>query len=346
MKKKVLITGGAGFIGSQLGYRLSHEGYDVVLVDDMSFGRLDNLVIGGKTFGTLVVKDVRSPELFPLMKDVDCVFHFAGVVPITVCQEEPGYAMSVNVGGTANVLEAARRAGVRRVVFASTNAVYENTKNFPLREDDMVSPDLIYPASKVQGEKLFQTYAKVYGMETVIVRFFNIYGPHQDFERPFPYLTGYLARELLLGRAPVLHSDGTQERDYVYIDDVNDLLLECMASAKAIGETFNACSGATISVRKIYEIMSRAAGASVEPIYHDAGAFWDKYPALFEGKYPLPKELVAKEVTKYTLGTNEKAKNILAWEPKVSAEEGMARAVAYVKEAMTPELEARFRAMI
>lgn len=331
-KSKILITGGAGFIGSQLGHCLSREGYDVVLVDDMSFGHLDNLVISGQTFGSFIGRDIRTKEIFPLFENVDCVFHFAGISALPVCQEQPYYALSVNVAGTVNVLEAARRAGVRRVIFSSTSAVYENNTDFPFREDDSVNPYLVYSTSKFQAEHICKAYIKTYGLEIVILRFFNVYGPHQDLKRLSPPLTGYIVRELLSGRQPVLHSDGMQERDYVYIDDINDLLTRSMTAENVSGEIFNACSNSTISVRKIYEYIADALKTNIEPIYRDAQHFWDRYPTLFDGHYPLNKEILVKEVNKYSLGSNEKAKKTLGWEPKVSPRDGLQEVVRYAQQ--------------
>ena len=128
---RILITGGAGFIGSQLGFRLFNEGHDVLLLDNMSYGHEDNLTIDGKTFGTFIKSDVRDKgDMMKYTKGVDCVFHFAGIAPLPDCQIDPYNAVDVNVSGTANVLEASRINGVKRVVFASTSAIYENNEKF------------------------------------------------------------------------------------------------------------------------------------------------------------------------------------------------------------------------
>ena len=151
---KILITGGAGFIGSQLGYSLYQKGHDVILLDNMSYGNKDNLEIEGKTFGTFIEDDIRNKTLFDYTKDVDYIYHFAGIAPLPDCQENPKEAIDNNVSGTANVLEAARINGVKRVIFASTSAVYENHTNYPAKESDDVHPDLIYSICKRQCELL------------------------------------------------------------------------------------------------------------------------------------------------------------------------------------------------
>jgi len=314
---RIVITGGAGFIGSQLGYRLHNDGHDVILVDDMSFGYKDNLEINGKTFGTFIKADVRSPIMGNILANVDYVFHFAGISSLPVCQQDPYSAVDINVGGTVNILEHSRRNGVKRVIFASTSAIYENNINFPSDETNNVAPDLVYATSKLQAEHSCRVYSNSYNLDVVIIRYYNVYGPHQDFRRLSPPLTGYILRELLLGNIPVLHSTGDQRRDYVYVDDVNDLNMLCMTHVNAPGNIFNAASGEAFSVKTIYSILAQALQSDIEPVFHTASKFWDKYPDLFEGPYPLKSIRLEKEVNKFTLGSYQKAKALLGWSPKM-----------------------------
>jgi len=323
MKRKVLVTGAAGFIGSQLSFKLENEGFHVIMIDDMSFGYEDNLIIDGKSFGEFYKEDIRNPETDRLYKGVDTVFHFAGISALPVNQENPYLSIDVNVAGTAQVLESARKNGVRRVVFASTSAIYENNESFPCSESDLVSPYLVYSVSKRQCELLCLGYYKTYGLEVSIIRFFNVYGPHQDFKRTSPPFTSYVIRELLQGRQPVLHSSGDQKRDYVYVDDLNRLNMICMDHPAAAGEIFNAASGVNYSVKEIYKMIADSLGSDIQPVYKPAGKFWDKYPSLFEGNYPLPESLIEKEVNKYTLGNAGKALEMLGWKAEVSMEAGM-----------------------
>src|SRR5579885_3415149 len=140
---KVLITGGAGFIGSQLGYYLHKLGHEILLLDDLSFGVKDNLVIDGKTFGTFILDDIRNPNFGDYLSNVDVVFHLAAIAPLPVSQVDPYRGYTVNVAGWANVLEACRRAKTPKVVLASTSAIYENNISFPFREDDATNPHMI-----------------------------------------------------------------------------------------------------------------------------------------------------------------------------------------------------------
>ena len=329
-----LVTGGAGFIGSQLAKSFVDEGHEVWLLDNMAYGYLDNLIIDGKPFGRFLGVDIRSADLAKHFDGAEYVFHFAGISALPVCQHEPRMAMDVNVGGTANVLEAARLAGVRRVIFASTSAIYENNTSFPTKESDPVSPSLTYAVSKFQAEQLCRSYGELYGMEIVVLRYFNVYGPHQDFMRLSPPLMSYLIRELLQHRQPVLHSDGTQQRDCIYVDDVNRLNRICMEHPQAPGGIFNVGTGVATSVRDIYRLIAKAMGSHIEPVYRPATNFWDAYGALFTGKYPLKLEVVEKEVRKYSLSDTTKGAELLGWRAQVSIEEGLARTARYAMQLM------------
>ncbi len=326
---KIVVTGGAGFIGSQLAKSFVDEGHDVSLLDDMSYGYLDNLIIDGKPFGRFLGVDIRSADLAKHFDRAEYVFHFAGISALPVCQHEPRLAMDVNVGGTANVLEAARIAGVRRVIFASTAAIYENNTSFPTKESDPVSPSLTYAVSKFQAEQLCRSYGELYGMEIVVLRYFNVYGPHQDFMRLSPPLMSYLIRELLQQRQPVLHSDGTQQRDCIYVDDVNRLNRICMEHPRAPGEIFNVGSGVATSVRDIFALIAKALDSPIQPIYRPASNFWNAYQELFTSKYPLKLEVVEKEVRKYSLCDTTKAWEMLGWRAEVPIEEGLTRTAHY-----------------
>ncbi len=327
---KYLITGCAGLIGSSLAQRLYKEGHELVLIDNLSHGYVKNLIIDNKLPGEFHALDIRSKEIYKLFEGVDCVFHLAAISSLPECQSNPGEAMSVNVAGTANVLEAARRAKVRRVIFASTSAIYENNTKFPCKEEDEVSPIIIYSLSKWMGEKLCNAFIKSYGMEITITRYYNVYGPHQDIKRKHPAFVGYAIREALAKRTPVFHSDGEQKRDYVYLDDVNELNILCATHPKAANNIFNVCSGRPYSVKEIYSIIKKIIKGAPEPKYQKANKFWEKYSELKLG-YALNDKMVEKEVNKFTLGSTKKAEKILKWKAKVSIDEGMKKTMDYFK---------------
>lgn len=329
--RKVVITGGAGFIGSQLGIALHRLGCEVVYIDNLSFGTLDNLLVEDRVLGRFEQIDIRNPAIGRLLDGADVVFHLGAISALPVCQSEPAQAIEVNVAGTANVLEFSRRAGVRRVVFASTSAIYENNRHFPCREDDACSPALIYSVSKLQSEHLCHSFRECYGMDIVVTRYYNVYGPQQDIRRKSPPFVGYIIRELLAGRTPVLHSNGQQRRDYVYVDDLIGLNIACMDAPAASNGTFNVASGQTYSVAEIYELVKTALNSNITPVFREAGKFWDAYPDLFTGPRPLDAAKLAKEVDKFTLGSTFRATDVLGWSAETPIAEGLARTIAHMK---------------
>lgn len=332
MKEKVAITGGAGFVGSNLGYMLHKNGYEVLLLDDLSYGHLDNLKINGESFGTFLNIDIRSRDLKNHLSDVDYVFHLAGISTLPVCQSDPVNAIDVNVNGTANVLESSRLSNVKRVIFASTAGVYENNTKFPCNEDDFIDPTLTYTLTKSFSEKLCHSYYKLYGLETCVTRYNNVYGPNQDIQRTSPPFVAYVIRELLQKNQPIFHSDGNQKRDYVFIDDVNSLNLSCMTNANAIDQIFNVSSGKTFSVNDIFKIIASILKSNIKPIYQDSQSFWDKYPFLFEGSNGLNKKWIEKEVEKFTLSSTKKSKDLLNWKADTSIQEGLEITINHAKK--------------
>jgi len=335
LKEKVVITGGAGFVGSKLGYELNKKGYEVLLLDDLSFGYEENLTIDGSTFGTFKKIDIRSPDLKNYFLDADYIFHFASINALPVCQSQPTYAIDVNVTGIANVLEASRLSNVKRIIFASTGAVYENNTKFPCVEEDPINPNLVYSMSKSFCEKLCNSYSQLYGMEVCITRYYNVYGPHQDVKRTSPAIIAYIIKELLQNKKPILHSNGEQQRDYVYIDDVNELNLLCMTHPNAKDQIFNVSSGIATSVNQIYNIVASNLNSNIKPIFRDSKKIWDKYPSLFDRKYHLNEKRIEEETEKFTLGNVEKAEKLIGWKATTSIEEGLSKTIEYAKKTLS-----------
>lgn len=323
---RILITGGAGFIGSQLGHALDRAGHEVWLIDNMSDGHEDNLTIAGERFGRFVKADVRSPEMAGLLAGVDTVFHFAATSSLPKCQSDPAAAYDNNVTGVLNMLELSRRAGVRRFVFSSTSAVYENTKQTPFSEAAPLAPDLVYAMTKQAAEQACRGFAQTCGMDVVIVRFFNIFGEHQDIHRPMPPFVSYLAREVFLGRRPVLFNASAIRRDYVYVSDVIDCLTRILqAAAVHRGEVFNICTGTGASVPEIVEMFAQISGREIRPDYADPQAFWDKFPALFTGAHPLSRARIEAEVFKESIGDPRKTEQAFGFRATVSMQAGLQR---------------------
>ena len=329
---KILITGGAGFIGSQLGLRLVNEGNEVVLIDNMTDGHLDNILHQGKPFARLAFKDIRDPSLEVELAHVDTIFHFAGTSSLPKCQSNPTAAYDNNVTGLINVLELARKTEVRRIIFSSTSAVYENNTQTPFKESDHVNPDLVYASSKLAGENICKAYSQTYDMDIIVARFFNVYGEHQDIHRTMPPFVSYLAKEIFFGIRPTIFNKSDAVRDYIYVGDVIEGLIRMKnATAKFHGDSYNLCSGIGYSVKQIISMYAEISGKFIDPIYKDPITYWDQFPNLFTG-LALSRERIAKEVFKNSVGSPIKSRDTFKFEAKVNFIDGLKRVHQYSLE--------------
>ncbi len=265
----VLVTGGAGFIGSHLAEALVGRGHHVRILDDLSSGNLDNLAAVGNQV-ELIEGDIRDPAVCRLAcAGVSVVFHQAarGSVPRSI--EDPATAISVNVGGTANLLTAARDAGVKRVVWASSSSVYGDSTGLPKREGEEGRPLSPYALSKVQCEQLAAMFTRDFGLETVGLRYFNVYGPRQDPSGPYAavvprFLTAALAGELL-----EIHGDGSQSRDFTWVGDaVAANLAAAAAPREACGRAYNVAFGTSATVLDLAHKILAACGSSSPIVHH------------------------------------------------------------------------------
>lgn len=326
---KVLITGAAGFIGSQLAHRLWRSGNELILMDNFTFGREDNLMFEDHDFRTEVIQmDIRDKDgIKGLLRkgDVDYIYNIAGIAPLPDCQLDPTEAIDVNVNGFVNLLENGRRYGVKKIIQASTNALYENETQFPTKEENFKLPTLIYPNTKYAAERFAQSYCDTYGMSVTCLRFANVYGPHVDCLRKQPPFVAYMVRELYYGRTPIFHSTGEQRRDYIYVDDLVDLAVAVQGSKGF--DVVNVSSNTNYSVNEMYLIAQEIMGKKIPAEYADNVHYWEKYPGLFEGKYPIREEILAHEINKYSLCDHTYAKEKYGWEPKVSMREGLERLI-------------------
>lgn len=332
---KILITGAAGFIGSQLAYRLWQDCHQVVLVDNFSYGLDDNLIFNDKDFrGEIYRKDIRDIEFMENLFETekfDYVYHVAAITPLPDCQNMPIEAVDVNVKGTVILLDLVRRYGVKKIFFASTSAIYENNEDFPSVEDHVERPSLIYPSTKYAAEQFCKAYSEAYGFPVVCFRFANVYGPHIDCLRTQPPVMGYIIREFFRGHSPELHSTGEQERDFVFVDDLIDL---CIAAQKAEKfDIINVSSGSTVSINRIAKEIADQMGCGDIPIkYMETSHYWARYPELYEMPYPISSRLMEREVLKYTCLSNEHAKKVYGWMPKTSLVEGIRATIQFSVE--------------
>jgi len=334
MKKlRIMITGGAGFIGSNLARELVKEGYDVVIVDDFSYASMFNLMKEGKPIVDICNVSICDKRIQELMRGIDIVYHFAAISCLPVCFNEPAETTRINVAGTLNVLEAARLNNVKRVVFASSSAVYENNEKFPSKEEEEINPHSIYALQKQAGELFCKAYRKLYDMDIVILRFFNVYGPNQDYTRQKPPVMSYLIKELLQGKTPVMYGTGEQKRDFIFIDDVTEFNKMLLEREQAKNQTFNVGSGKVYSINEIYFGIDGILQTGIKPIRKSPSEMYEGIENITKGK-SIKNEIVSHETNKFTQSDISKARELLGWEPKTDLKKGLAASVEFVKRMM------------
>lgn len=298
-----LVTGGAGFIGSHLVETLVARGEQVRVLDNFSTGRWENLSAVRDQI-EVVEGDVRDPLAVQQAVDgVEVVAHLAAIVSVERSLQNPQETVEVNVGGTLNLLDESRRIGVSRFLFASSAAVYGDHSELPLREDLPLRPLSPYAASKVAGEALCHAYQAAYGLSTVILRFFNIYGPRQDPHSPYSGVISIFVGRMQRGLPPVVYGDGLQTRDFVYVGDVVAALIRAGERDGTAGAVVNIARGEETSVLRLVALLNQALGAALEP------------------EFAPPR---AGEIRR-SAGDPRRAQSILGWRPTVGLAEGLSR---------------------
>jgi UDP-glucose 4-epimerase len=296
---RALVTGGGGFIGSNVARLLLEEGFGVVVLDNFTSGYRSNVEEFGEA--EVVEGDVRDPDaLAKAIRAADVVFHLAASVGNVRSIEHPIDDSDINVLGTLKVLEAARAEGVGKVVYSSSAGIFGELKNLPIREDHPVEPDSPYGASKLAGEKLCLAYSKLYDLDAVALRYFNVYGPNQRYDA-YGNVIPIFAHRLLHGDSITVYDDGEQTRDFVNVKDVADANLRA-ARAAGVSGAFNIASGTQITINWLVELMKDASGLDA-PVHYAPQRPGDVRDSLAD------------------IGA---ARASLGYEPRVGLEEGLA----------------------
>lgn len=307
-KERIIITGVAGFIGSNLADRLINEGnYDVIGIDNLSYGVKEQI----PSQVDFYEMDIRDNRIHPIFTDADYVFHFAAKNCISDCQLDPVETADINIKGTVNVFEAARRSNVKKVIYAESSAIYEGSDLLPTPESE-VKPQSFYAVSKFSSMYFADAYRRYFNLNTTGLRYFCVYGPKQDYRRTIPPLFSAFIIKMLKGQKPIIFGTGEKRRDFIHVDDVNNFHMLCLTDNRTSGNTYNLGSGVNYSVNEIYRIIANLLDSDIKPDY----------------KPDLPGEAFA-NLADITL-----AKSI-GWLPEIDLISGLKTSIYFIKKEIT-----------
>jgi UDP-glucose 4-epimerase len=310
--RRALVTGGGGFIGGHLVERLVAEGWSVRVLDDFSTGRELNLAPVRDRID-LVRGDIRDAEVLgKAVAGVEVVFHQAALPSVPLSVADPVRTHSVNAGGTVHVLQCAREAGVRRVVYAASSSAYGDSEELPKHEEMPANPRSPYALQKYSGEVYCGLYTRLYGLETVSLRYFNVFGPRQNPASDYAAVIPLFIRAGLEGEPPVIHGDGGQSRDFTYVDDAVRANLVAADAPDAAGAVVNLAAGVRTSVNELWQAVREILGSDLEA----------RYGAARAGD------------VRHSLADLSRARRLLGYEPEVELREGLRRTA----ESMRAEL--------
>jgi len=304
MTKKVVVTGGAGFIGSHLAEELAGRGYPVIILDDLSTGKKGNIETPLKKDGVEFVSGSIAdlPLLQKLFQDVHYVFHLAAIPSVPRSVKNPQASHEVNATGTLNVLLAARDNNVGRVIYSSSSSVYGDTPTLPKKEDMVPNPLSPYAVAKLAGEYYCEVFHEVYGLSTVCLRYFNVYGPRQDPDSQYASVIPRFIRSCYEGNPPIIFGDGEQTRDFTFVEDA--VMANILAAESDACGVFNISRGESITINRLAKLIMELIGNRMEPIHQE--------PRSGDIKHSLA------DITKAT---------VFGYEPKYSLEQGLREAV-------------------
>ncbi|MFH1850130.1 MAG: SDR family oxidoreductase [archaeon] len=298
---KYLVTGGAGFIGSHIVERLVSEGQDVTVLDNLSEGKLENIE-SVKDKITFIEGDIQDPETVAgATRDVDIILHQAGLRSVPQSLKRPKDYNDVNISGTLNILEASRVNDVRRIVFASSSSVYGDVREFPEKETILPQPLSPYALSKLAGEHYLRMYFDLYGLKTVSLRYFNVFGPRQDPASQYACVIPKFIQAISAGRSPTIYGDGKQSRDFTFVSNIVDGNLLAAQAADAPGQVFNLADGEPVSVNDVAKKINALLGRDVKPAHAEP----------------------RKGDVKHTMADPGRARRVLGYHGKISFDEGL-----------------------
>jgi len=306
-----LVTGGAGFIGSNITRALLDAGDTVRVLDNFATGRRDNLS-GIEESVALYEEDIRDLEAIrPAFEGADYVLHQAALPSVPRSVKDPVSTTEANVNGTLNVLIAARDAGVKRVVMASSSSVYGSNPELPKHEGMRPLPISPYAASKLADEAYAASFTHVYGLETVCLRYFNVFGPRQDPTSQYAAVIPLFVTLLLRGERPTIFGDGEQSRDFTYVANVIQANIRAATSPGGSGQAFNIACGSRISLNELLAHLNDIIGTNIEPIYTES----------------RPGDV------KHSLADISAAREAFGYDPQVSTREGLEHVVEWYRQA-------------
>jgi nucleoside-diphosphate-sugar epimerase len=303
-----LVTGGAGFIGSNIAEHLVRQGSSVRVFDNFSSGKRENV----RSFADkaeIIEGDLRDPKSIEhAINGVRFVLHLGAIPSVTRSVEDPWTTGEVNITGTINLLLAARAAGVQRVIFTSSSSVYGDAPALPKREDMPPSPLSPYAVQKTTGEHYCRIFWQLYGLETISLRYFNVFGPRQDPQSQYAAVIPRFITAILNGQSPTIYGDGMQTRDFSHVENVIEAnVLACRAPKEALGESFNIACGGRISLLELVSTVNRILGKDIQP----------KFEAARPGD------------VRDSQADISKAEKLLGWKPRMSFADGIAKTIAW-----------------
>jgi UDP-N-acetylglucosamine/UDP-N-acetyl-alpha-D-glucosaminouronate 4-epimerase len=309
---RVLITGGGGFIGSHLAAHLASLGHEVRIIDNFATGRRSN-VLALQADVELVEGDIQSYErVHNAVAGCEVVFHQAALPSVPRSVQDPLTSNATNVTGTLNTLLAARDAGVRRVVFASSSSVYGANPSLPKREDMAALPISPYAVAKLACEGYCRSFGEVYGLETVALRYFNVFGPRQDPRSQYAAVIPNFIVALLTGERPTIFGDGEQSRDFTPVENVVDANVLAMDAEVAPGRVYDAACGEAVTLNQLFAELRDLIDADVEPVYTDGRA----------------------GDVRHSMADLTRSREDLGYEPRVGLREGLGNSIEHLTESL------------